>query len=38
LFLVLSAISVPMYVIVLRRLDDIAVERRETLLAELCRA
>src|SRR5579863_2897980 len=37
-FLVLSAISIPMYLIVLRRLDGIAVERRETLLAELCRA
>lgn len=38
LFLILSAISIPAYVMILRRLDDIAVERRETLLAELCRA
>jgi ABC-2 type transport system permease protein len=38
LFLVLSAISIPTYVIILRRLDVIAIERRETLLAELCRA
>ena len=37
-FLALSAISIPMYVMVLHRLDGIAVERRETLLAELCRA
>jgi ABC-2 type transport system permease protein len=37
-FLVLSAISIPLYLMVLRRLDGIAVERRETLLAELCRA
>ena len=38
LFLVLAAVSIPLYVIILRRLDIIAVERRETLLAELCRA
>jgi ABC-2 type transport system permease protein len=38
LFLALSAISIPLYVLVLRRIDGIAVERRETLLAELCRA
>ena len=38
LFLALSAITIPAYVIILRRLDDVAVERRETLLAELCRA
>jgi len=38
LFLILSAISILIYVVVLRRLDDIAIERRETLLAELCRA
>jgi hypothetical protein len=38
LFLVLAAISIPLYVIVLRRMDGLAVERRETLLAELCRA
>jgi ABC-2 type transport system permease protein len=37
-FGVLAAITLPMYWIVLRRLDSIAVERRETLLAELCRA
>ena len=38
LFLVLAAISIPLYVTVLHRLDRIAVTRRETLLAELCRA
>jgi ABC-2 type transport system permease protein len=38
LFLVLAAISIPIYVIVLRRIDGIAVQRREALLAELCRA
>jgi len=38
LFLVLAAISIPVYVIVLRRIDGIAIQRRETLLAELCRA
>ena len=38
LFLVLAAISIPIYVVVLRRIDGIAIERRETLLAELCRA
>jgi hypothetical protein len=37
-FLVLSAISIPLYVLVLRRMDAIALERRETLVAELCRA
>lgn len=38
LFLVLAAISIPIYVVVLRRIDGIAIQRRETLLAELCRA
>jgi ABC-2 type transport system permease protein len=37
-FLALAAISVPLYIVVLRRIDGIAVERREALLAELCRA
>jgi ABC-2 type transport system permease protein len=37
-FLALSLISLPLYVMVLRRMDTIAIERRETLLAELCRA
>jgi ABC-2 type transport system permease protein len=37
-FLVLAAVSVPLYIVVLRRMDEIAVERREALLAELCRA
>jgi ABC-2 type transport system permease protein len=37
-FLVLAAITFPLYLIVLRRMDGIAIERRETLLAELCRA
>jgi ABC-2 type transport system permease protein len=38
LFLILSAISIPIYVAVLRNLDRIAIQRRETLLEELCRA
>jgi ABC-2 type transport system permease protein len=38
LFLVLAAVSIPLYVFVLRRMDNIALERRETLMAELCRA
>jgi ABC-2 type transport system permease protein len=38
LFLALAAISIPLYVFVLRRLDHIALQRRETLVAELCRA
>jgi ABC-2 type transport system permease protein len=37
LFLLLAAISIPFYVTVLRRMDAIAINRRETLLAELCR-
>ena len=38
LFLILSALSIGVYLAVLSRLDRIALERRETLLAELCRA
>ena len=38
LFLILAAISVPIYIMILRRINGIAVERREALLAELCRA
>jgi len=38
LFLVLAAIAIPIYLTVLGRIDGIAVKRRETLLAELCRA
>src|SRR3984957_17805542 len=38
LFLGLAAISIPLYVLALRRLDGIALQRRETLVAELCRA
>ena len=38
LFLILSAISITVYLAVLGRLDGIARARRETLLAELCRA
>jgi ABC-2 type transport system permease protein len=38
LFLILAAISVPLYIVVLRRIDGIALQRRETLVAELCRA
>ena len=37
-FLVLAAISIPVYLFVLRRLDSIAIQRQETLVAELCRA
>jgi ABC-2 type transport system permease protein len=37
-FLVLSVISFPLYLVVLSRLDEIAIERRETLIGELCRA
>jgi hypothetical protein len=37
LFLVLAAVSIPIYITVLRRLDRVALARRETLLAELCR-
>lgn len=38
LFLVFAAISIPIYLVVLHRMDGIALERRDTLLAELCRA
>jgi ABC-2 type transport system permease protein len=38
LFLALALISLPLYLMVLRRIDTIAIERRETLMAELCRA
>jgi hypothetical protein len=38
LFLVLAAITIPIYWMVLRRIDIIAIQRREALLAELCRA
>ena len=38
LFLVFAAISIPLYIVVLRRLDGIALQRRESLVAELCRA
>jgi len=38
IFLILAAITCPGYFIVLRRLDSIALDRRETLVAELCRA
>jgi len=37
-FLALSAITIPLYLVVLHRLDGIAIERQETLVAELCRA
>jgi ABC-2 type transport system permease protein len=37
-FSILAAISIPVYIMILRRLDSLAIERRETLLAELCRA
>ncbi|MGC2473015.1 MAG: hypothetical protein WA485_01665 [Candidatus Sulfotelmatobacter sp.] len=38
LFLVLAAVSIPIYIVVLRRMDGLAVARRESLLSELCRA
>ena len=38
IFLMLAAFSIPLYLLVLRRLDGIALQRRETLVAELCRA
>ena len=38
IFLGLAAISIPLYLLVLRRMDEIAVQRRETLVAELTRA
>jgi len=38
LFLVLAAISIPLYLRVLSRMDGMALARRETLLGELCRA
>ena len=38
MFLALAAISIPLYVFVLRSLDGVALKRQETLLAELCRA
>ena len=38
LFLVFAAIAIPIYVSALNRIDGIALQRRETLLAELCRA
>jgi ABC-2 type transport system permease protein len=37
-FLALAAISIPLYLMVLSRMDGIALQRRETLIAELCRA
>jgi ABC-2 type transport system permease protein len=37
IFLVLAGISIMVYAMVLGRIDSIALERRETLLAELCR-
>ena len=37
-FLVLAAISFSIYVATLRRIDNIALGRRETLISELCRA
>lgn len=38
LFSLLAAISIPIYLTILRRIDAIAINRREALLAELCRA
>jgi len=38
IFLALAAISVTAYVIVLKKMDRIAEQRRETLISELCRS
>jgi ABC-2 type transport system permease protein len=38
IFLLMAAISIPIYVWTLSRMDQIALQRRETLVAELCRA
>lgn len=38
LFLVLAALSLSVYRLVLKRADNIAIERREALVSELCRA
>jgi ABC-2 type transport system permease protein len=38
LFLVLAALSLSVYSVVLKRADTIAIERREALVSELCRA
>jgi hypothetical protein len=38
IFLALAAISVSAYVIVLKKMDRIAEQRRETLISELCRS
>ena len=38
LFLVLACLSLSVYSVVLKRADTIAIERRETLVSELCRA
>jgi len=38
LFLILAAATIPIYIVILGRLDALAIDRRETLLAELCRA
>lgn len=37
IFLLLAAISIPAYIMTLNRLDGIAIQRRETMLEELCR-
>src|SRR5262249_33092884 len=38
IFLILSAISIGLYFGILSQVDRVALERRETLMAELCRA
>jgi membrane protein implicated in regulation of membrane protease activity len=38
LLLVLAGISISLYWMILNRMDGLALERRETLVAELCRA
>ena len=38
IFLLLAGISISAYALTLQRMDRIALQRRETLVAELCRA
>jgi hypothetical protein len=38
IFLVLAGIAAAVYMVVLRRVDGIAIKQRETLITELCRA
>ncbi len=38
ILLVLAGISISAYAMILNRMDSLALQRRETLVAELCRA